>query len=188
MAHDAFDLKAEAYLYDKIFHQEFDINTPAVNIANVPIECRSSTRRNNFLLNYIKQRIQDYPNYTVQQFNTLFHKELSTADWLRYFKDYVLKHQDLPVPDAIITEMYHKLFGVPLNNEAAFGHSNRLLGRDIKKSGRLYKQNIYDITRRLIKQNPKATSKDLEKIIYQKYPVESELLLDYARKYKHIMK
>ena len=29
---------------------------------------------------------------------------------------------------------------------------------------------------------------DAEKIIYQKYPVESELLLDYARKYKHIMK
>ena len=188
MAHDSFDLKAEAYLYDKIFHQEFGPNIPAVNIANIPIECRSSTRRNNYLLTYIKQRIQDFPKYTVQQFNTLFHKELSTADWLRYFKDYILKHEDLPIPDAIITEMYHKLFGIPINNEAAFGHSNRLLGRDIKKSGRLYKQNIYNITRTLLKRYPDASSKDLVKIIYEKYPIESELLLDYAIKYKHIMK
>ena len=47
---------------------------------------------------------------------------------------------------------------------------------------------IYNITRILLKRYPDASSKDLVKIIYEKYPIESELLLDYAIKYKHIMK
>jgi hypothetical protein len=188
MAHDMFDLKAELYLYDKIFHKEFNRGNPAVNIMNIPEQERNTTVRNQFLINYVRKHMETFPTYTVEQFNALFHKELNTADWLRYFKDFIYKQTDLPVKESLIIDMYHKLFGIPINKEAAFGHSNRLLGRDIKKSGRLYKHNIYERTKMLLQENPTASNKDLEKIIYSRYPIEAELLLDYAKKYAHFMK
>ena len=82
--------------------------------------------------------------------------------------------------------MYHKLWGVPLTMDDA--HLSSLPGLEhLNDLTKIYRSNLKEITRKLLQEDIKRTKKDLEKIIYKQYPIESELLLDYLNKYKHLM-
>lgn len=187
MAHDPKHQKIEFYVYDKIFRREKTRGQPIKNLENIPLYERGGIRFNNELVCMIKTKITVHPNWTVQQFNTYFHKELDASKWLRYFKDYQLKQSDLPISESLVRDMYHKLWGVPLTMDAA--HLSSLPGLEhLNDLTKIYRTNLKEITRKLLQEDIKRTKKDLEKIIYQHYPIESELLLNYINKYKHLMK
>uniref|UniRef100_A0A6C0C247 Uncharacterized protein n=1 Tax=viral metagenome TaxID=1070528 RepID=A0A6C0C247_9ZZZZ len=187
MAHDGKQLKAGIYLYDKLFRKETSMGSVIFNEEHTPVHEKNKLSRNINILNEISKIIHFKPNYTINQYNTYLHKHLPVCTYLRHFKDYSFSQPDLPIEKNLARDNYEKLWGIP--KEVRSNKTNKFTGGLEQFSGteKYYKKNLMRITMKTTKENPNASIKDLEKIIEAKYPIESELLLNYVKKFKHLM-
>lgn len=185
MAHDHKHLKADIYLYDKLFRKEKADGTVVMNVSIIPPFERTGLIRNTQILSEIQGIVKNKPEWSVNQYNTHLHKVLPVCKFLRHFKDYSYSQPDLPISKSLARDNYEKLWGVPRE----LRETHKFVGglEQFSATEKLYRPNLMKITMKVTKDNPNASIKDLEKIIESKYPVEAELLLNYLKKYKHII-
>jgi len=184
MAHDFKHLKANVYLYDKLFKKETSDGSVVLEKNNTPVHGLNSFRNTSILIE-IETILKSEPNWTVNQYNTYLHKQLPACTYLRHFKDYSFSQPDLPISKNLARDNYDKLWGIPRK----LSETHKFVGglEQFSASEKMYRKKLMDITMELTKKNPNSSIKDLEIIIERKYPIESELLLNYVKKYKRFM-
>ena len=163
----------ERYIYDKIFRQEITEGQPAFTI----IDKSYSLIYNKRILSDIRDAMQNYPTYTLDQYKSLFKKTFHVR-FIRYFKDFELKQTNLPINESLIKDTYIGLWGKP--REARFR------GGDERDLNLVYQPNLLEITKKLLTNHPNKTLPYYISIIERDEPVFAEKLLKYLDKWKHI--
>jgi len=186
MAHDLNHQKIGVYLYDKIFKKEVKYGKPVININNLSRESREKLQRNIELFSVVQKSIRTNGNVSVDAHKSYIIKNINLCKYKNYLLDYELKQPDLPVSDSIVKDMYIKLWGTPLVIQEIQKYDTR--GFDTINKQRQYRKDLYNITQKVLKKTNDHSVSNLVKIIERDYPVESELLLNYIEKFKHLMK
>jgi len=186
MAHDLNHQKIGVFLYDKIFKKEIKYGKPVININNLSQESKGNLQRNIELFSVVQKSIRTNGNVSVDAHKSYILKNVDLCKYKNYLLDYELKQPDLPVSDAIVKDMYIKLWGKPLIIEEIQKYDTR--GFDTINKQLQYRKDLYNITQQVLKKTKDHRVSNLVKIVELDYPFQSELLLNYIEKFKHLMK
>lgn len=186
MAHDLNHQKIGVFLYDKIFKKEIKYGKPVININNLSQESREKLKRNIELFSVVQKSIRTNGNVSVDAHKSYIIKNIDLCKYKNYLINYQLKQPDLPVSDAIVKDMYIKLWGKPLIIQEIQKYDTR--GFDTINKQLQYRKDLYNITQQVLKKTKDHRVSNLVKIIERDYPIQSELLLNYIEKFKHLMK
>ena len=163
----------QRYIYDKIFRQEIKDGQPAFTI----IDKQYTLKYNKRILSDIRDAMQNYPTYTLDEYKTLFKKNFHIR-FIRYFKDFELKQTNLPLNESLIKDTYIGLWGKPREARYRGGFE-----RDLTL---VYQPNLLEITKKVLKNHPNKTIPQYISIIERDDPIFAERLLKYLDKWKHI--
>lgn len=177
MAHDSNTNKIQLYIYDKIFRREISENQPIYDINLLENKDINSYNPNWRIYNDIGDAMIRFPKYTLQQYKDYF-KSSFHIRFTRYFHDFILKQDDIPVSTAQARDIYIKLWGRP--------KEERYRGGDPNSHDLHYQKNLLKITKNLIKKYPSYNIQQYIGVIEKDYPVYAENLLIYLNKWKHI--
>ena len=177
MAHDNSADKIQTYIYDKIFRREFSPGQP-IN-QNVVLDDKNLDRYNpNWrIMNDVRDAMERFPKYTLQQYKDYFKANFHVR-FTRYFLDWQLKQDDIPVSTAQAQDTYIKLWGQP--------RQMRHRGLDPKQHGLHFQENLLDITKKIMKKYPTYTIDQYIAVIESEHKVLAENLVRYIDKWKHI--
>lgn len=177
MAHDNNADKIQQYIYDKIFRREFSPGQPIYDLTQVEEKNIDRYNPNWRIMSDVRDAMERFPKYTLQQYKDYFKANFHLR-FTRYFLDFELKQDDIPVSTAQAQDTYIKLWGLP--------REHRHRGLDPKQRALHFQENLLNITKVLMKKYPNYSIQQYIKEIQTNHPIYAENLLVYIDKWKHI--
>jgi hypothetical protein len=186
MAHDLTHAKVSVFLYDKLFKKEVSDGIPIHNMNNLSVFSQKSLKRNNQLLIISERSAIVNGGVSLDAHKTYILKNMDMCKHKAYLLNYNLKQTDLPVADALTKEKYRLLWGNPPVMEEIIKYNSR--GVSTTNRSQYYRKDLFKITQKILKKSNDHSIDNLVKIIEADYPIKAELLLNYIKKFEHLMK
>ena len=177
MAHDNNADKMQQFIYDKIFRREFSPGQPIYSVDQLEDKNLDRYNPNWRIYSDVGDAMQRFPKYTLQQYKDYFKSNFHVR-FTRYFHDFILKQDDIPVSTAQAQDTYIKLWGKP--------REERHRGLDPKSHALHFQENLLNITKKIMKKYPNYSIQQYISVVEKEHPVYAENLLIYLNKWKHI--